>query len=88
MTAPHFPLAVRVSYVRSLGVSTEADLTTPTMAPVLGTLLEEPRAGARLVVWRGGVRVMTTTPIQLVEPGAGRTWEITTMRTTYRVRAR
>lgn len=80
------PIRVRVSYVRSLGATTEADLTAPVLPPTEGMILSPPVIGARLVVWRGGKAAMTSTVIQHVEGGAGKSWEVTTMRSVYRVR--
>lgn len=87
MTAPTYPLQVRVSYVRSLGASTEADLTSKVIPPQDGMLREEPRVGAPMVLWRGARRLMITSPVQRVEAGAGRTWEVMTLRSIYRVHA-
>lgn len=80
------PLRVRVRYVRSLGATTEADLTLPHLPPVVGMILHPPRVGARLIVWRGARAIMRSTLIQHVEEGAGRSWEVTTVRSVYRVR--
>lgn len=79
-----FPMYVRVSFLGSAGVSTEADLTVKVRPPILGMLIEEPKVGHRLVVWRGGKRVLASTYIARVEVGAG-TWKVETRNSRYRV---
>jgi hypothetical protein len=79
-------MRVQVSYVRSVGASTEADLTGRVLPPVDGLLQEEPRVGHPLIVWMGNRRILRTSPVTSVEAGGGRTWEITTRRSVYRVR--
>ena len=80
------PLRVRVSYVRSLGVMTDMDLTKANLPPVEGILLAPPTVGASLIVWRGAKAAITTSPIEHVAEGGGRTWEVRTQHTVYRVR--
>lgn len=77
-------IRVRVSYVRSRGLATEADLTGRTFCGE-GTILEEPQVGRRLVLWKDGTAIITTTRIQAIDAGP-RTWEITTARSVYQVR--
>lgn len=80
------PIQVRVSYVRSLGAVTSTDCTKKVPAPTEGMIFDAPQKGACLVVWRGGKTVMTSTPIDKVAEGAGKSWEVTTKHNVYRVR--
>lgn len=80
------PQRVRCSYVRSLGATTEADLTAPRLPPILGYLLEEPQEGQPLVVFqKSGKRAMTTSPIERIDR-AEALLDVTTKHSVYRVR--
>ena len=81
------PIRVRVDYVRSLGRSTEADVTfqSQKVFSAIGHILQMPAVGARLVLFQGNRQILDTTAIQFID-GTARTMECSTKRSVYRVR--
>lgn len=79
-------MRVHVSYVRSLGATTDKDLTGPKPSPVEGAL-QQMEQGLPLIVLLDSGKRWQTTRIERIERGApGGRSEVVTRRSVYEVR--